>query len=91
MPLCFRRCSFAVSRVLFPQMGTDRRKLAAHPGVLARSFESAVTGLGSETVMRVPQTEQNTHPACSTTEGTVLNLRWHFGHWTSMICTNWGP
>jgi len=41
--------------------------------------------------MRVPQTEQYTHPACSTTEGTVLNLRWHFGHWTSMICTNWGP
>ena len=30
---------------------------------------------GSETVMRVPQTEQYTHPACSTTEGTVLNLR----------------
>jgi hypothetical protein len=33
-------------------------QLAAHPVLLTRSFESAVTGLGSETVMRVPQTEQ---------------------------------
>jgi len=75
---------------MFPEKSTGRRNLAAHR-LLTGSFESAVTGFGSETVMRVPQTEQYTHPACSTTEGTVLNFRWHFGHWTSMICTNWGP
>ncbi|MBZ5493503.1 MAG: hypothetical protein LAO76_21505 [Acidobacteriia bacterium] len=53
-----------------------------------RSFDKAVTGLGSEIFMRVPQTEQYTQPACSTTEGTVLNLRMHLGHWTSTIWTN---
>jgi hypothetical protein len=57
----------------------------------ARSLDNAVTGLGSEMIMRVPQTEQFTQPACSTTEGTVLNLRMHLGHWTSTIWTNWRP
>jgi len=57
----------------------------------ARSLDKALTGLGSEIIMRVPQTEQLTHPACSTTEGTVLNLRMHLGHWTSTIWTNWRP
>ncbi|HEX9254345.1 MAG TPA: hypothetical protein VF938_02325 [Candidatus Angelobacter sp.] len=61
--------------MLLPEKSTGWRNLTAYPGVLTRSFESAVTGFGSETVMRVPQTEQYTHPACSTTEGTVLNLR----------------
>ena len=52
-----------------------------------RDFESrrTETGCGSETSIRVPQTEQWIEPACSVTLGTVLNLRPHFGHWTSMI------
>ena len=47
MPLCFRRCSIAILRTL-----------AAHRELLTRSSESAVTGFGSEIVIRLPQTEQ---------------------------------
>jgi len=73
-------------RVALKNEGARRYYLAT-----ARSFDNAVTGLGSEIFMRVPQTEQFTQPACSTTEGTVLNLRMHLGHWTSTIWTNWRP
>jgi len=59
MPLCFRQSFSAISQALLPEKGTVGRKQAcAHRGLLTRSFESAVTGLGSEIVMRVPQTEQ---------------------------------
>jgi len=50
-----------------------------------------LTGLGADMFIRVPHTEQKTRPACSKTEGTVLNLRWHLGHWTSTISTNGQP
>jgi len=48
-------------------------------------LESAETGWGAETFIRVPHAEQSTDPACSTTEGTVLKRRKHLGHSTSTI------
>src|SRR4029077_12400609 len=69
-----------VLRRIQDERRTARGKLSSLP-----LLERTLTGFGAETVMRVPQTEQSTHPLCSKTEGTVLNLRKHLGHSTSMI------
>jgi hypothetical protein len=53
--------------------------------ITALFLERTLIGWGSEISMRVPQAEQYTRPACSTTAGTVLKLRMHLGHFTSMI------
>jgi len=44
-----------------------------------------LSGWGADTIMREPHTEQYMEPACSTTAGTVRNLRLHLGHDTSTI------
>jgi hypothetical protein len=56
MPLCFRQSFPAISQA--SGKGHCGKQACAHRELLTRSFESAVTGLGSEIVMRVPQTEQ---------------------------------
>jgi hypothetical protein len=45
-------------------------------------------GSGSETSIRVPHLGQYMKPACSSTLGTVVNMREQLGHLTLIILTN---
>lgn len=47
-------------------------------------------GSGSDTSIRVPQLGQCMDPECSSTLGTVVNIREQLGHLTLMILTNDG-
>jgi hypothetical protein len=47
-------------------------------------------GSGSETVIRVPHAGQYVLPVCSSTLGTVVNVREQLGHFTLMILTKHG-
>jgi hypothetical protein len=47
-------------------------------------------GSGSDTSIRVPQLGQCMDPECSSTLGTVVNIRVQLGHLTLMILTNDG-
>jgi hypothetical protein len=47
-------------------------------------------GSGSDMSIRVPQLGQCMEPACSSTLGTVVNIREQLGHFTLMILTNGG-
>jgi hypothetical protein len=63
-------------------------KVRVQAALLPLARASTETGCGSEISISNPQVGHKNSPACFATAGTVRNLRRHFGHVTSMICTN---